>query len=84
MKDKTKIIDFDIIKVLEIEEQEEDSSVNFYSPFCLAFETDKKEQVSLYLDYDRLIDLCLKLKPYLEEYKSREQAEEEFIKEVKE
>ena len=66
-------------KFLCIEDEEEDSSVNFYSPFCITFENrDNGKQKQIFMDYDVLIVLAKKLKPYLEDYEAREQAEQDF------
>jgi len=76
-----KIIEYDIEKILGIDNEEKDDSVGYYQPFCIILENDKKEQVQLFMDYDRLLSLIFLLKPYLESYEAREKADEEMHKE---
>lgn len=55
--------------------------MNYYTPFCIAFENDNKEEVQLFLDYDRLLDLANLLKPFLDEEKSKEEADKQMSEE---
>ena len=71
MENTNKIIEIDISKITDLENEEVDNSVGYYVPFCIFAENEQKEQINLYLDYDTLIDLALKLKPYLEDYQSQ-------------
>lgn len=77
----TKIIEFDVDKIVGLDEEEKDSSVNYYVPFCLGFQNEKGEKCQLFLDYDKLIDLAILLKPYLESYEEQTKADEEMHKE---
>ena len=78
MKTK-KPIEIEIDKIIGIDDEERDDSVGFYSPFCIIAEQDG-QQVQLFLNYDNLIDLMLKLKPYLESYEAQIKADEEMHK----
>lgn len=63
----TKIIEVEIEKIIGIDNEERDPSVGYYQPFCIVCENDNKQQVQLFLNYDNLIDLAQKLKPYLDD-----------------
>jgi len=74
------IIEIDLDKIIGLDEEERDDSVNYYQPFCIVGEQDGK-QVQIFLNWDNLITLALKIKPYLESYEARNKMNEEMEKE---
>jgi len=81
MKIKNKIIEIDVSKIIGIDDEEVDDSVGYYQPFCIVGENEDKEQIQLFLNYDTLITLCLKLKPYLDDCEAREKMDNELYEE---
>jgi hypothetical protein len=75
------IREVEVDKVIGLEEEEEDRSVGHYVPFCLVLEENGK-QVQVWLDYDRLIEVANLIKPYLEDFESREKMEAEWDNET--
>lgn len=71
----SKFIDYDIKDVIGFEPSEHDSSVNYYSPNCLIFKTDKT-QLQLYISDDNLLSLMDLLEPLIERRKRDVQDEE--------
>ena len=65
---KKTIIEIDIKKIIGLDNEEKDNSVNYYVPFCILAENLTKEQVQIFLDYEDLINLAKLLKPYLDTY----------------
>lgn len=82
IKEKGNIIEIDLDKIIGLDEEERDSSVNFYEPFYIVGEENGK-QVQIYLDWDTLITLALKIKPYLESYEAQNKIDEEMEKDSK-
>jgi len=75
-----KIIEFDVEKVIGLDEEERDVSVNYYVPFCLCFENEKGEQVQIFMDYDKLLEVEKLLRPYRENQEAEEARDEEMYK----
>ena len=59
-----KILDFDVKKVGGLDIQKAEPEVNVNECFSLWFEDFKQNQITLYLDYDGILDLIKLLKDY--------------------
>lgn len=66
-----------IKKIFEIIDAEKDESVNYYSTFCIVCENENGEQLQLNIDYEDLLDLAQKLKPYLTNYEDQIERDKE-------
>ena len=58
------IIDYDIKKFIEFDYQKPEYDVNVGENFALSFITADNKQITLYFDYDCLLDIMTKLQPY--------------------
>ena len=75
--------EFEIKKVIGLEDEVKDFEVNYYSPFCLVLEDLNGEQIQILMDYDTLLNLGYLLKPYLDSEKARYEADENYLNHLK-
>lgn len=59
------IQEFDVKKVLGIDKEEVDSSVNYYCPACLGFTLENDKEIQLFMTHEQLNDLKEKIEKVL-------------------